>query len=119
MVDALGNEIVSELYRVNSLRIRLIKLDSSVITPARLIPAMHEHLRFIAALRQRDAGAAIELLEAHIRSARDRVLAAPLESAPVSYTHLDVYKRQAMILARDGPRLVPQSADEMQTKETT
>ena len=82
MVDALGNEIVSELYRVNSLRIRLIKLDSSVITPARLIPAMHEHLRFIAALRQRDAGAAIELLEAHIRSARDRVLAAPLESAP-------------------------------------
>lgn len=42
MVDALGNKIVSELYRVNSLRIRLIKLDSSVITPARLIPAMHD-----------------------------------------------------------------------------
>jgi DNA-binding GntR family transcriptional regulator len=79
MVDALGNEIVSELYRVNSLRIRLIKLDSSVITPARLIPAMQEHLKFIAALRQRDAAAATELLEAHIRSARDRVLAAPLE----------------------------------------
>ncbi len=82
MVDALGNEIVSEIYRVNSLRIRLIKLDSSVITPARLIPAMEEHLRFITALRQRDAVAATELLEAHIRSARDRVLAAPQEPMP-------------------------------------
>ena len=80
MVDALGNEIISELYRVNSLRIRLIKLDSSVITPARLIPAMQEHLDFIAALRQRDADAATTLLEIHLRSARDRVLAAPLDT---------------------------------------
>jgi DNA-binding GntR family transcriptional regulator len=82
MVDALGNEIISELYRVNSLRIRLIKLDSSVITPARLIPAMQEHLDFIAALRQRNAGAATELLEIHLRSARDRVMAAPLDTVP-------------------------------------
>ncbi|MCZ4313321.1 GntR family transcriptional regulator [Comamonadaceae bacterium G21597-S1] len=82
MVDALGNEIVSEIYRVNSLRIRLIRLDSSVITPGRLIPAMEEHMRFISALRQRDAVAATALLEAHIRSARDRVLDFPLEPVP-------------------------------------
>ena len=74
MVDALGNEIISEIYRVNSLRVRLIKLEQSVITPARLIPAMQEHLRFIAALQQRDAGAAVQLLEAHLDSARHRVL---------------------------------------------
>ncbi len=82
MVDALGNDIVSEIYRVNSLRIRLIRLDSSVITPARLIPAMEEHLLFIAAARRRDAVAAAQLLDAHLRSARDRVLAAPPEPAP-------------------------------------
>jgi hypothetical protein len=51
MVDALGNEIISDIYRVNSLRVRLIKLEHSVITPARLIPAMQEHLNFIAALQ--------------------------------------------------------------------
>ena len=79
MVDALGNEIVSEIYRVNSMRVRLIKLEHSVITPARLIPAMQEHLRFIGALQQRDAAAAAELLNAHIRSARDRVMTTPLE----------------------------------------
>jgi DNA-binding GntR family transcriptional regulator len=77
MVDALGNEIVSEIYRVNSLRVRLIKLEHSVITPARLIPAMQEHLQFIAALRQRDAAVAVALLDEHINSARSRVMSAP------------------------------------------
>ena len=79
MVDALGNEIVSEIYRVNSMRVRLIKLEHSVITPARLIPAMQEHLQFISALQKRDAALATELLGAHLRSARDRVMTTPLE----------------------------------------
>ena len=86
MVDALGNDIVSELYRVNSLRVRLIKLEHSVITPARLIPAMQEHQRFITALQERDAGRAAELLHAHILSARDRVLTAPLEQVRAEWT---------------------------------
>lgn len=79
MVDAMGNDILSEIYRVNSLRVRLIKLEHSVITPARLIPAMQEHLRFIAALLRRDAPEATRLLEEHINSARNRVMTAPLE----------------------------------------
>ncbi|WP_367849920.1 GntR family transcriptional regulator [Rhodoferax sp. WC2427] len=79
MVDALGNDIISEMYRVNSLRVRLIKLEHSVITPSRLIPAMQEHLRFIDALRSRNAPLAVELLEAHIHSARSRVVDTPLE----------------------------------------
>lgn len=86
MVDALGNDIVSEMYRVNSLRVRLIKLEHSVITPARLIPAMQEHLQFISALRVRDAQSATELLHAHIQSARDRVLTAPLEQVRAEWT---------------------------------
>ena len=77
MVDALGNEIVSDLYRVNSLRVRLINLEQSVITPARLIPAMQEHLSFIAALRERNAAQAAVLLDAHINSARSRVMNVP------------------------------------------
>jgi len=79
LVDALGNDILSEIYRVNSLRVRLIKLEHSVITPARLIPAMQEHLRFIAALLRRDAFEATRLLDEHINSARNRVMTAPLE----------------------------------------
>ena len=81
MVDQLGNEIISEIYRVNSLRIRLIKLELSVITPARLIPAMGEHLLFIGALRKRDAAQAARLLEEHLQSARVRVLSQPIGQA--------------------------------------
>ena len=77
MVDALGNEIVSDIYRVNSLRVRLIKLEQSVITPVILIPAMQEHLSFIAARRERNAAQAAALLDAHINSARSRVMNVP------------------------------------------
>ncbi|WP_189687415.1 GntR family transcriptional regulator [Pseudorhodoferax aquiterrae] len=77
MVDALGNEILSEIYRVNSLRIRLIRLEQAVITPARLIPAMQEHLAFVAALARRDAEAAVRLLDAHMDSALQHALTGP------------------------------------------
>ncbi len=40
MIDALGNEIVSAVYRVNSLRIRLIRLDRVTLTADALAPAM-------------------------------------------------------------------------------
>ena len=86
MVDALGNDIISEQYRVNSLRVRLIKLEHSVITPERLAPAMQEHLQFIAALRQRNADRAAQLLDAHIGSARDRVLHASLAQVRSEWT---------------------------------
>lgn len=100
MVDALGNEIVSEMYRVNSLRVRLIKLEHSVITPARLIPAMQEHLLFISALQAREAARAAELLHAHILSARDRVLTAPLEQVRAEWAP----STPLAVPATDNPR---------------
>ena len=32
MIDALGNELISEAYRINSLRVRLIKLENSMLS---------------------------------------------------------------------------------------
>jgi DNA-binding GntR family transcriptional regulator len=74
MVDALGNEIVSAIYRVNSLRIRLIRLDRVTLNAQALRPAMEEHLALIAALRTRDPHCAAAALEAHITHARNRAL---------------------------------------------
>ena len=74
MVDALGNEIISSLYRVNSLRIRLIRLDRVILDADVLAPAMQEHLSLIAALRTRDPRLAAAAIEAHIGHARDRAL---------------------------------------------
>jgi DNA-binding GntR family transcriptional regulator len=74
MVDAMGNEILSEMYRVNSLHVRLIALDASQIAAQRVLPAMQEHLAFIAAMRNRDAEAAVSALMHHIGSSRQRVV---------------------------------------------
>jgi DNA-binding GntR family transcriptional regulator len=74
MIDALGNEIVSAIYRVNSLRIRLIRLDRVTLTADSLVPAMDEHLALLAALRTRDPQRAVAAIEAHLTHARNRAL---------------------------------------------
>ena len=74
MVDALGNEIVAALHRVNSLRIRLIRLDRVTLDADALVPAMQEHLALIAALRTRDPKLAIDAIDEHLTSARHRAL---------------------------------------------
>ena len=84
MVDALGNEIISEIYRVNSLRVRLIRLEGSTLSAQVLIPAMEEHLWFIDALKRRDAQAVLQRLSHHIESAQLRVLGLPRPDIPWS-----------------------------------
>jgi DNA-binding GntR family transcriptional regulator len=80
MVDAMGNEILSEMYRVNSMHVRLIALDATQIAAQRVLPAMQEHLIFIAALRRRDAPAAVAALMHHIGNSRQRVIDASSNS---------------------------------------
>jgi DNA-binding GntR family transcriptional regulator len=74
IIDSLGNDIVSDIYRVNSLRIRLIRLENTVLTPEALAPAMQEHLEIIGAIKRRDADEAVRALSAHIESAKQRML---------------------------------------------
>ena len=82
MVDALGNELVSQAYRINSLRVRLIKLEAATLSPEALLPAMDEHLWFIAALKARDPQAVADRLTHHIDSAHRRVLGLPRPPLP-------------------------------------
>ena len=80
MVDSIGNEILSEIYRINSLHVRLIRLDAKLVRPFRVLPAMQEHLRFIQALKRRDEAAAAGAMMEHIENSRQRVLNAMLDS---------------------------------------
>jgi DNA-binding GntR family transcriptional regulator len=77
MIDALGNKLISEIYRVNSLRVRLIRLERAMLSEEALLPAMQEHQWFIEALQRRDAQQAAERLSHHIESAHRRVLGLP------------------------------------------
>lgn len=82
MVDALGNELISEAYRINSLRVRLIRLENSMLSPEALVPAMEEHLWFIEALARRDPAEVARRLTHHIESAHRRVLGLPRPALP-------------------------------------
>ncbi len=74
IVDALGNAIISETYRVNSIKIRLIKQEQTRLNDGVVIPTMREHLTVIDAIATRDPGIASEALERHIMSARERAI---------------------------------------------
>lgn len=74
MIDTLGNELISQAYRINSLRVRLIHLERSTLSADILLPAMQEHLALIAALKTRDPHSVADALGKHIQSAHERVL---------------------------------------------
>ena len=73
-IDALGNSIISNAYRVNSIKMRLINQERFRIA-GHVKSVMAEHLAIIEAVQRRDVDEAVERLVAHIRSARDRALA--------------------------------------------
>jgi DNA-binding GntR family transcriptional regulator len=74
MIDRLGNEIISNAYRVNSIKMRLIIFERVRMLPELVVSVMNEHLPIIEALQRRDSAGTIAALEAHIASARARAL---------------------------------------------
>lgn len=74
IVDALGNRIISDAYRVNMIKIRLIKQEQTQLSLSVLLPTMQEHMRVFPALEARDCEQAKMLMRAHITSALNRAL---------------------------------------------
>ena len=82
MIDALGNELISDAYRINSLRVRLIRLEPSMLSDEVLLPAMEEHLWFIEALKRREPNEVARRITHHVESAHRRVLGQPRAPLP-------------------------------------
>jgi DNA-binding GntR family transcriptional regulator len=78
IVDSLGNAIISDVYRVNSIKIRLIRQQQTRLNDGVVIPTMREHLTVIDAIATHDPDRASEALRRHILSARDRAIGLPL-----------------------------------------
>jgi DNA-binding GntR family transcriptional regulator len=78
IVDSLGNAIISDVYRVNSIKIRLIRQQQTRLNDGVVIPTMREHLTVIDAIATHDPDRASEALRRHILSARDRTIGLPL-----------------------------------------
>lgn len=74
VIDDLNNDIISKAYRVNWIKVRLIRQNETSLDEDLVIPVMREHLAVIAAMKRRDAQAAVESAIAHIMNARARAL---------------------------------------------
>ena len=74
IIDALGNAIISDAYRVNQIKIRLIRQSKTKLNTTVLVPTMREHLAIIHAIQARDPDRAQDAIGTHILSARDRAI---------------------------------------------
>jgi len=74
IVDDLNNDIISKAYRVNWIKVRLIRQSETSLDEVLVIPVMNEHLAIIAAIRSRDVGKAVAAAASHIMNARARAL---------------------------------------------
>lgn len=74
IVDSLGNRIISEAYRLNSLKLSLIRQERGLMTDSLVSIAMGDHLRIIAALERRDGPAAVAAMSDHVLRGCSRAL---------------------------------------------
>ena len=74
IVDHLGNDIVSNSYRVNWIKVRLIRQNETTLDDKLVEPVMREHLGVIDAIATRDPEIAVVALTRHINNARNRAM---------------------------------------------
>ncbi len=74
IIESLGNAIIADAYRVNSIKVRLIRQEQTLLSEALVGPVMKEHLSIIDAIESRDPSHAVKAIETHINSARNRAL---------------------------------------------
>lgn len=74
IVDAMGNKIISDIHRINAIKIRLIRNANTRMLPELVVSVLDEHLCVVEALEGRDPDHARKALKDHIDSARQRAL---------------------------------------------
>ncbi len=74
IIAALANDIISDAYRVNSIKVRLIRQEQTLLSEPLVIPVMQEHLTVIEAIETRVPSTAVEAITAHILNAKSRAL---------------------------------------------
>lgn len=69
IIDFLGNQFISEHFRLNSARIRLCQRNNGQ-SRQRLGPALEEHRELLGACEKRQVAAAAKLINRHIETSR-------------------------------------------------
>lgn len=74
IIDHLDNEIISKAFRVNWIKIKLIRQNETRLYDELIVPVMQDHLKIIKAMQARDAAAAAAAMAQHISNARNRAM---------------------------------------------
>lgn len=74
VIDSLGNKIIAEAYRVNAIKIRLIRQEQTLLNDSVVVSSMMEHVRILEALAAHDPAAAATAMGKHIENACRRAL---------------------------------------------
>ena len=74
VVDAMGNRIVSDIHRVNAIKIRVIRNSDTRMLPELVESVLDEHIAIIEALERRNPTETVDAIHAHINSAKRRAL---------------------------------------------
>jgi DNA-binding GntR family transcriptional regulator len=74
IIASLGNAIIADAYRVNSIKVRLIRQEQTLLSETLVTPVMQEHLSVIEAIETRDPVHATAAMDKHIASAKARAL---------------------------------------------
>jgi DNA-binding GntR family transcriptional regulator len=74
VVGFMGNAIMANAYRINSIKIRLIRQNRTRLQQNLVVPVMQEHQKLLDALMSRDPIRAADAFTDHISNARERAL---------------------------------------------
>ncbi|MBL4768540.1 MAG: GntR family transcriptional regulator [Rhodobacteraceae bacterium] len=74
IIDAMENSIISDIHRINAIKIRLIRNSDTRMLPELVVSVLTEHLVVLAALKRRDETGAVAAIHSHINSAKRRAL---------------------------------------------
>jgi DNA-binding GntR family transcriptional regulator len=75
LIEATRNDQLIHAYGIIAIRVRLINIERMRLTPGVMPQALGDHLRILDAIGNRDRGAAVAAIEAHILDARNRAVA--------------------------------------------
>jgi DNA-binding GntR family transcriptional regulator len=74
IIDNLDNEIISKAFRVNWIKIKLIRRNETRLYAELVIPVYRDHMKVIEAIERKDADAAVAAMTAHIAMSRSRAI---------------------------------------------
>ncbi len=74
LIDHLQNKIISDVYRVNAIKIRLIRQELIALQSDIVLSVIGDHMKIIHALNSRDPLMAQQALREHLENSRRRAL---------------------------------------------